>query len=210
MDDLFSSVLKAIQASQSGLLPPITRQSNMDEEDGMSVLDSPIESEDSTQFAADRSNAVLKTYLDSLPYECEPIEDMQSKLEYIVGKITICAKSKNWLVLTTWDGALQWYANSQKHIHLNTDTAISWLLLRYPIPKTTRAKLARLYYELCVLPGLEPRVIRSWADMLSRLLSNKPDQRRKLESSDLQLPWQPLWRVLQRELWPKRRVHDSL
>jgi proteasome activator subunit 4 len=87
---------------------------------------------------------------------------------------------------------------------------ISWLLLRYPIPKTTRAKLVRLYYELCVLPGLEPRVIRSWADMLSRLLSNKQDQRRKLEVTDLQLPWKPLWRVLHRELWPKRRVHDAL
>ena len=81
--------------------------------------------------------------------------------------------------------------------------------MRYPIPKSTRAKLARLYYELCLVPGLEPRVIRSWADMLSRLLSSKPDQRRKLEPSDLQLPWKPLWRALQKELWPKRRLHDS-
>ncbi|KAI0094551.1 ARM repeat-containing protein [Irpex rosettiformis] len=162
----------------------------MDEDDGMSVLDSPIESDDSS---AEKSDAILQTYLDSLPYECESVNDMKAKLEYIVGKIAMCAKSRNWLVLTTWDGALQ-----------------CWLLLRYPIPKPTRAKLARLYYELCILPGLEPRVIRSWADMLSRLLSNKPDQRRKLESNDLQLPWQPLWRVLKRELWPKRRVHDAL
>lgn len=51
---------------------------------------------------------MLQTYLDSLPYECESVEDMQAHLEYIVGKITTCAKSKNWLVLTTWDGALQW------------------------------------------------------------------------------------------------------
>ena len=34
---------------------------------------------------------------------------MQAHLEYIVGKIAVCVKSKNWLVLTTWDGALQWY-----------------------------------------------------------------------------------------------------
>ena len=54
--------------------------------------------------------------------------------------------------------------------------------MRYPIPKTTRAKMARLYYELCLVPGLEPRVIRSWADMLSRLLSSKPDQKRKLDT----------------------------
>lgn len=80
--------------------------------------------------------------------------------------------------------------------------------MRYPIPKTTRAKLARLYYELCLVPGLAPRIIRSWADMLSRLLSSKPDQRRKLEPSDLQLPWKPLWRAMQMELWPKRRLHE--
>ncbi len=84
----------------------------------------------------------------------------------------------------------------------------SWLLMRYPIPKPTRAKLARLYYELCLLPGIEPRVIRSWSDMLSRLLTSKPDQRPKLEPSELELPWKPLWRALQKELWPKRRLQN--
>ena len=84
----------------------------------------------------------------------------------------------------------------------------SWLLMRYPMPKPTRAKLARLYYELCLVPGLEPRVTRSWADMLSRLLSSKPDQRRKLEPTDLELSWRPLWRALQKELWPRERLHD--
>jgi proteasome activator subunit 4 len=81
--------------------------------------------------------------------------------------------------------------------------------MRYPMPKTTRAKLVRLYYELCLVPGLEPRVIRSWADMLSRLLSNKQGLKRKLETTDLELPWQPLWRALQKELWPKKRLLDS-
>lgn len=86
--------------------------------------------------------------------------------------------------------------------------SISWLLMHYPMPKTTRAKLVQLYYELCLVPGIEPRVVRSWADMLARLISNKPDHRRKLENTDLQLDWRPLWRVLQKELWPKKRLHD--
>lgn len=86
---------------------------------------------------------------------------------------------------------------------------LSWLLMRYPMPKSTRAKLVRLYYELCLVPGVEPRVLRSWADMLSRLLSNKPGLKRKLEVTDLSLPWQPLWRALQKELWPKKRIQDS-
>lgn len=75
--------------------------------------------------------------------------------------------------------------------------------------KTTRAKLVTLYYELCLVPGIEPRVVRSWADMLSRLLSNKPGVKRKLESADLELSWKPLWRVLQKELWPKTSLDEA-
>ena len=85
----------------------------------------------------------------------------------------------------------------------------SWMLMRYPMHKTTRAKLVRLYYELCLVPGVEPRVLRSWADMLSRLLASKPGLKRKLETTDLELPWKPLWRVLQKELWPKNSLEDS-
>ena len=85
----------------------------------------------------------------------------------------------------------------------------SWLLMRYPIPKSTRTKLVHLYYELSLVPGVESRVVRSWTEMFSRLLGNKPGVQRKFESSDLELPWQPLWRVLQKELWPKKRVQDK-
>lgn len=213
MSDVPAAILKILSFSATGVLPPHYLSDNMDDDD-MSVPDSPLESGDMSptrpSAAADRSRAVLQTYLNSLPYQCESVEDMEAQLQYIVGKITICAKSKNWLVLTTWDGALQWSVAYPRHSRAYSCKLSSWLLMRYPMPKTTRAKLARLYYELCVLPGLEPRVIRSWADMLSRLLANKPDQRRKLESTDLQLPWKPLWRALQRDLWPKRRVHDPL
>jgi proteasome activator subunit 4 len=81
--------------------------------------------------------------------------------------------------------------------------------MRYPIPVRIRAKLVRLYYELCILPGIEPRLVRSWAGVISRLLAGKSDSRRKLEPEDLQLPWRPLWRVLQKELWVKQgsRIH---
>lgn len=143
------------------------------------------------QSAFEKDKVSMQSYLDSLPYECESIDEMRAKLDHIVSRICICVESKNWLVLTTWDGMLQ-----------------CWLLMHYPMPKTTRAKLVQLYYELCLVPGIEPRVVRSWADMLARLISNKPDHRRKLENTDLQLDWRPLWRVLQKELWPKKRLHD--
>lgn len=67
----------------------------------------------------------------------------------------------------------------------------------------------RLFYELALLPGIEPRLIRSWVDDLSRILANKGDAPRKIEPGDLQLPWRPLWRVLQKELWPKKRAYES-
>ncbi|SJL05897.1 uncharacterized protein ARMOST_09233 [Armillaria ostoyae] len=147
---------------------------------------------DTLELSLEQQKSHLQSYLDSLPYECESCEDMQAKLEDIVGKIFICAKAKNWLVLTTWDGMLQ-----------------CWLLMRYPMDKSIRAKLVRLYYGLCITPGIEPRVIRSWADMITRLLSNKSGMKRKLEYGDLELPWEPLWHSVQTHLWHKARVHDS-
>lgn len=166
----------------------------MEEEDISTAPDSPsIECADLSreEAAIEKQRASLQTYLASLPYDAESEDEMRSRLEFILGRITICAEAKNWLVLATWDGVLQ-----------------CWLLMRYPIPDRIRAKLVRLYYELCILPGVEPRLVRSWAGLISRLLAGKSDSRRKLEPEDLQLPWRPLWRVLQKELWVKTRFQD--
>ena len=87
--------------------------------------------------------------------------------------------------------------------------SFSWLLMKYPMPKATRAKLARLYYELCITPGIEARVVRSWTDMLNRLISTKTGVKRKLEAQDLLLPWEVLWEALKNHLWHKGKVHES-
>ncbi|ETW87560.1 hypothetical protein HETIRDRAFT_469691 [Heterobasidion irregulare TC 32-1] len=157
------------------------------EDDDMSIPDS---SDD--QLLIGRQHTQLQRYLSSVPYQCESPEEMDEKLQVIIGKIGVCAETKNWLVLSSWNGALH-----------------CWLLMRYPISKPLRARLCRLYYELCLLPGIEPRVIHSWVDMLARLLLNKPNSKRKLESVDLQLPWKPLWRALQKEIPMKGRLYDS-
>ncbi|KAF5377581.1 hypothetical protein D9615_005140 [Tricholomella constricta] len=171
-------------------LPKSKHTTYIMEDDGFSMTDTPIESATLTEH--EKQLASLQTYLGSVPYETESVEEMHQKLEEIVGKIFISAKSQNWLVLSTWDGMLQ-----------------CWLLMRYPMPKSTRAKFVRLYYELSLIPGVEPRVTRSWTDMLSRLLASKPGSKRKLEPSDLQLPWQPLWHALQKEIWPKKGIQDA-
>ncbi|KAH8835430.1 hypothetical protein DL96DRAFT_1675460 [Flagelloscypha sp. PMI_526] len=140
----------------------------------------------------DSQLSAIHSYTRTVPYPCETVEEMHKQLGKIVGKIFVCVASKNWPLLTTWDGSLQ-----------------CWIELKYPIPKSTRVKLVKMYYELALLPGLEARLTRSWADMLSRLLSNKPGLRRKLEATDLHLPWQPLWNVLKKEILPKKRLAET-
>jgi proteasome activator subunit 4 len=47
--------------------------------------------------------ATTKTYIDSVPYQCETAEEMQAKLETIMGRIMVCARSKNWALLADWN-----------------------------------------------------------------------------------------------------------
>jgi len=85
----------------------------MDEEEISTAPDSPsIEGIGLSreQVAIEKQRASLKTYLSALPYDVESEEDMHARLEFILGRITICAETKNWLVLATWDGVLQWCA----------------------------------------------------------------------------------------------------
>ncbi|KAF7310620.1 hypothetical protein HMN09_00604800 [Mycena chlorophos] len=135
----------------------------------------------------------LQVYVEAMPYSCESSAEMDAKLADIVAKIQICVEGKLWPILTTWDGVLE-----------------NWMLMRYPIAKPLRAKLARLYYELILLPGIDARTCRNWVHMFNRILANKPGARRKLEPSDLQLEWQPLWRMVKKELWPSGRKRTDL
>ncbi|KAJ6574754.1 hypothetical protein B0H19DRAFT_932973 [Mycena capillaripes] len=141
----------------------------------------------------DNDYAAFQTYLDAAPYPCESPQEMLAKLEQIISKMHVCIRAKNWLVMSTWDGVLE-----------------CWLLMRYPISKPIRAKLVRLYYELILLPGIEARTVRNWIHMFNRVLGNKPGARRKLDPADLQLPWQPLWRIVKKELWPSGRKRSDL
>lgn len=40
------------------------------------------------------------------------------------------------------------------------------------------------------------------------MLPRPHDHLVKLNSDDLVLDWKPLWRVLKKDLWPYKRVHD--
>lgn len=98
-----------------GIDPRNLTQSSSFMDDDISMPDTPAEATEMSSY--ERQKASLQTYLDSLPYECEPIEEMQARLEEIVGKIFVCAKAQNWLLLTTWDGMLQWCSGPSYSIH---------------------------------------------------------------------------------------------
>ncbi|KAF8328806.1 uncharacterized protein EI90DRAFT_3063646 [Cantharellus anzutake] len=126
----------------------------------------------------------LEIYLKSLPYECESTEDMLSTLNCIVQNLVLTARTANWSVNVGWDETLQY-----------------WLIMRYPMPRIVRAGLARFYFELIVTPGIEARYLKTWANTFHKLIPNAAGERRKLEPTDLQLPWRDLWTVIVPEVW---------
>jgi proteasome activator subunit 4 len=82
---------------------------NSMDDDGDSGAATPVlEGDDVEEASYDKQLQSLRTYLDALPYPCETPEQMHAALERIVGRIAVCARTKNWLVQGTWDGLLQW------------------------------------------------------------------------------------------------------
>ena len=92
--DLVKSLLESLQSDKTS------------DDDDLSIIDTPGETADAAAY--EKQLASLQTYLNALPYACESVEDMQDRLEDIIEKLYICVKTKNWTVLTTWDGMLQW------------------------------------------------------------------------------------------------------
>lgn len=56
-------------------------------------------------------------------------------------------------------------------------------------------------YEICVLPGLEARLVDLACNTLFTLLESK----KRIDITDVVLPWRPLYDLLERELYPKQR-----
>ncbi|HEV7737873.1 MAG TPA: hypothetical protein VGO47_10945 [Chlamydiales bacterium] len=149
----------------------------------------------------------LETYLASVPYECETIPVMHAKLKWIVSRFLVCLKTREWMGVNVYDQLLHWYDRLNiGYMRYSTSSLCSWLNLRYPLPKHLRISLVKLYYELILVPGMDARLVRSWADMLVKLIGSKgPGTKRKLLLNDLRLEWWPLWNVLFKDLFPKKR-----
>ncbi|KAH8120588.1 hypothetical protein DFH11DRAFT_1838384 [Phellopilus nigrolimitatus] len=167
------------------------------QDDGLSTPGSPVDGAedipaDAEEASLTKQRAALRTYLDAVPYECESIEEMDALLAHIVDKMYVCAKS------------------NQQYLFRGWETIISrWILLRYPMSKPTRVKLIHYYYELCLVPGVDSHLIRERVQMLSSLIPHRRDSLITLDTKDIVLDWQPLWRVLKKELWPMKRLHET-
>ncbi|GAA6053733.1 hypothetical protein JCM3770_003189 [Rhodotorula araucariae] len=124
-------------------------------------------------------------YQEALPYATESIEEMDKKLEEIVRRLVDCVRAKDYDV-----GFVQWNHRLE-----------CWMSLKYPMKRELRAKLGRLYFEISVLPGMDARLVDIAVNQAIALLEPK----KKIDISDLQLPWRPIYALLEKELFPKQR-----
>lgn len=81
---------------------------------------------------------------------------------------------------------------------------ISWSILKYPIPKDRRIKLARLYFYLGITPGLPTQIVAICADGFKVLTRSK----HKITIEDMRLPWKPIYDILSQDLFLKRRQFE--
>ncbi|KAM0792923.1 hypothetical protein ACM66B_002682 [Microbotryomycetes sp. NB124-2] len=124
-------------------------------------------------------------YQRNLPYQVESLDEMDQRLEEIVRRLIDCVRAKDYDV-----GFLQWNHRLE-----------CWISLKYPMRREVRARLVRLYFELAVLPGMDARLVEVATNQAVALL----EPIKRIDITDLQLPWRKLFSILNKELFPKVR-----
>ncbi|KAF2400915.1 hypothetical protein EJ06DRAFT_493478 [Trichodelitschia bisporula] len=122
-------------------------------------------------------------YFKYLPYATEDASDREKNLE-------ICLKHLH-MALEAGDfssGAVHW-----------TREIRGWLSLKFDLPRETRIRLVKLYYELALAPGLDYLVAERFASMFMVLTKRKHYLR---PGKDLTLDWRPLYRELKIFVFP--------
>ncbi|KAF5377624.1 hypothetical protein D9615_005155 [Tricholomella constricta] len=130
----------------------------------------------------------LKAHAHSLPYSIEPISKMMEMLDFIILRIAQCVEAKDFEVgLQQWDSMLTY-----------------WSMLKYPIPKTKRVLLAKLYFHVSTIPGLSTQMVATCADAFRTLTKSKT----KITIEDMRLPWKPIYEILKSDLFLTRRQFE--
>ncbi|KZT40114.1 hypothetical protein SISSUDRAFT_983884 [Sistotremastrum suecicum HHB10207 ss-3] len=130
----------------------------------------------------------LKSYANALPYSIESNAHMQDLLDHYLLRMTECVKAQSFD-----PGFLQW------------DSMVNyWIMLKYPMPKEKRTALAKLYFEICVTPGMPMHVVATGVDGLQLLTHSK----KKLSIKDMRLPWKSIYVILKKDLFLSRRQFE--
>ncbi|KAJ7042558.1 hypothetical protein C8F04DRAFT_1076309 [Mycena alexandri] len=146
--------------------------------------------DDSGPSVDERSLRKYREYVRSIPYSdsVEPESKMLEMLDFIVLRIQQCCVARDYEV-----GFLQW------------DSMLSyWHMLRYPIPKETRIKLAKIYWYLSTTPGMPSQVMATCADGFKSLTESV----KKISIEDMRLPWRPIYDILSKDLFLTRRQFE--
>ncbi|KAF2841785.1 hypothetical protein M501DRAFT_1007922 [Patellaria atrata CBS 101060] len=112
-----------------------------------------------------------------LPYKTEEPSVREESLEVFIKHLYIAVSAGDFA-----PGAVHW-----------TREIRGWLQLKFDLPKDIRIKLAKLYYELALAPGLDYLVAERFASMFMVLTKRKHYLR---PGKDLVLDWRPLYREL--------------
>ncbi|KAK6330126.1 hypothetical protein TWF730_004626 [Orbilia blumenaviensis] len=123
-------------------------------------------------------------YTQHLPYECETDETRLRNLDEIVKRLYIAIEAGDFA-----PGALHW-----------TRELRSWLQMKFDLPRHTRAKLVKLFYNLALSRGLTLSVSERFASMFMLLTKRKHYLK---PGHDLYLDWYPLYRELKIFILPQ-------
>ncbi|KAK6332706.1 hypothetical protein TWF696_002731 [Orbilia brochopaga] len=123
-------------------------------------------------------------YTQYLPYECETEEVRLRNLEEITKRLYIAVESGDFA-----PGALHWSRELR-----------SWLQMKFDLPRQTRAKLVKLYYNLALSRGLTLSVSERFASMFMLLTKRKHYLK---PGQDLYLDWYPLYKDMKIFILPQ-------
>ncbi|ROT36446.1 hypothetical protein SODALDRAFT_335545 [Sodiomyces alkalinus F11] len=140
------------------------------------------------------------SYFDHLPFPVEEESQRDAALAGILKHLYMAIQAEDFA-----PGALHWTRELQ-----------AWLNLKFEMTRELRATLAKLYYHLCLAPGLDPSSADRFVKMVV-VLTRKFHYLKPVD--DLVLDWRPLWREIKTLVLPgevashpssRRKSHKQL
>lgn len=145
-------------------------------------------------------------YSQSLPYADLLDHEAEQWLNDICVNLALSVKAKDFT-----RGALAWVKRLS-----------SYMDMKHAVPRETRAHLAKLLYEMIIMPGMEPALVELWSNNCIRLIRYlfailvmmirslnfffiRSRHRKRLGPEDLELEWRPLYEIIEKTLFPKAR-----